>query len=183
MGPLSLYHEFSERLVTCWVLYLGILSSAVLHTSDFLSQTHFLWPPLELVPQSCLTLCHPTDCGPQDFHIHGILQARTLEWVAIPFSWGSYLPRDWTWVSCIAGGFFTIRATREATSFLHFLGTNLRHSLCSVWCSSIPTAASDEDPWSTSLNSARFSPLPPSSGLHPLHSSHLQNHSCSPSFH
>ena len=46
--------------------------------------------------------------------VHGILQARILEWVAIPFSRESSLPRDWTQVSHIAGRFFTIWATREA---------------------------------------------------------------------
>ena len=45
----------------------------------------------------------------------GILQARILEWVAICFSRGSSQPRDQTQVSCIAGGFFTIWTTREAT--------------------------------------------------------------------
>ena len=44
--------------------------------------------------------------------LHGILQARILEWIAVPFSRGSFWPRDWTWVSCIAGRFFTIWATR-----------------------------------------------------------------------
>ena len=39
--------------------------------------------------QSCLTLCDPTDCSPPGSSVHGILQARTLEWVAIPFSRGS----------------------------------------------------------------------------------------------
>ena len=43
----------------------------------------------------------------------GIFQARILEWVAISFSRASSRPRDWTWVSCIAGGCFTIWATRE----------------------------------------------------------------------
>ena len=46
--------------------------------------------------------------------VHGVLQGRTLEWTAIPFSGGSSWPRDRTWVSCIAGRFFTIWATREA---------------------------------------------------------------------
>ena len=46
--------------------------------------------------------------------VHGILQARTLEWVVIPFSRGSSWPRDWTRAACIAGRFFTIWATREA---------------------------------------------------------------------
>ena len=46
--------------------------------------------------------------------VHGILQARTLEWVAIPFSRRPSQPRDWTQVSDIAGGSFTIWASREA---------------------------------------------------------------------
>ena len=61
------------------------------------------------VAQSCLTLCNP-----MDYTAHGILQARILEWVAYPFSRGSSRPRNWTRVSCIAGGFFTSWATREA---------------------------------------------------------------------
>ena len=51
---------------------------------------------------------------PMDYTVHGILQARILEWVAFPFSRGSSQPRDWTQVSHIAGGFFTSWATREA---------------------------------------------------------------------
>ena len=61
------------------------------------------------IVQSCLTLCDPMDCT-----VHGILQARILEWVAIPFSRGSSQPRDQTQVSRIGGGFFTSWATREA---------------------------------------------------------------------
>ena len=49
-----------------------------------------------------------------DFSIRGILQARILEWLVIFFSRGSFQPRDWTQVSCIAGKFFTIWATKEA---------------------------------------------------------------------
>ena len=49
----------------------------------------------------------PTFCNPMDYTVHEILQARILEWVAIPFSRGSSQPRDQTQVSCIAGGFFT----------------------------------------------------------------------------
>ena len=45
-----------------------------------------------LVTQSCLTLCSPTDCGPPGSSVHGILQARILEWVATPFSRGSSRP-------------------------------------------------------------------------------------------
>ena len=58
-------------------------------------------------------LC-PTLCDPMDYTINGILQVRILERVAIPSSKGSSQPRDWTQVSCIARGFFTSWATREA---------------------------------------------------------------------
>ena len=50
--------------------------------------------------------------------VHGILQARILEWIAIPFSGESSLPRDWTQVSNTAGGFFTSWATRESSIIL-----------------------------------------------------------------
>ena len=65
---------------------------------------------LKLVTQSCLTLCDPMDYSPPGSSVHGILQARVPEWVAISFSRGSSWPRDQTWVSCIARGFFTIWA-------------------------------------------------------------------------
>ena len=77
------------------------------------------------VSQSCQTLCDPVDCSPPGSSIHGILQARILEWVAISSSRGSSRPRDWTWVSFIAGRFFTIWATREA-QFL-FKSAALKH--------------------------------------------------------
>ena len=64
-----------------------------------------------LVIQSCPTLCNSMDCNPPGSTVHGILQARILEWVAIPFS------RDRTQVSCIAGRFFTVWATSEAHQF------------------------------------------------------------------
>ena len=67
-----------------------------------------------LVAQLCLTLCDPRECSLPGSSVHGILQARILEWVAMPFSRGPSWPRDRTQVSCIAGRFFTIWATREA---------------------------------------------------------------------
>ena len=48
------------------------------------------------------------DGSPQDSSVYGILQARILEWVVIPYFRGSSWPRDWTWVSYIAGRLFTI---------------------------------------------------------------------------
>ena len=60
------------------------------------------------VTQSCLTLCNPMDST-----VHGILQARILEWVAFPFSMGSSQLRDQTQVSRIAGRFFTKGSPRK----------------------------------------------------------------------
>ena len=54
------------------------------------------------ITQLCLTLCDP-----MDYTVHGVLQVRILEWVAVPLSRESSQPRDRTQISCIAGGFFT----------------------------------------------------------------------------
>ena len=77
------------------------------------------------VNQSCLTLCDPTD-----YTVHGILQARILEWVAFPFSRGSSQPRNQTQVSRTAGGFFTSWATREA----HIGCIGQRIDAFELWC-------------------------------------------------
>ena len=65
---------------------------------------------------SCLTLCDAMDCSPPGSSVLGILQTRILECIAISFSKGSFQPRDGTWVSCIAGRFFTIWATGKPYS-------------------------------------------------------------------
>ena len=61
----------------------------------------------------------------QGSFVHWILQARILEWVAMPFSRGSSQRRDWTCVFCIASGFFTIWATTEAKGFLLNLNSSV----------------------------------------------------------
>ena len=72
------------------------------HVADFTSVAEPLMKVEVKVAQSCPTLCDPTD-----YTVHGILQARILEWVAFPSSRGSSQPRDQTQASRIAGGFFT----------------------------------------------------------------------------
>ena len=81
--------------------------------------------------QSCLTLCNPTDCSLLGSSVHGILQARILEWFAIPFSSGSSLlsiksvslmSPAWT------GGFFTT----SAQMFLYYRAINWK-STCLLW--------------------------------------------------
>ena len=80
------------------------------------------------VAQSCPTLWDPMDCSLSGSSV----QARILEWIAISFSRGSSQPRDWTWVSCIAGRLLTGWATREVTkvSPLRWLGIEPRST---VW--------------------------------------------------
>ena len=73
-----------------------------------------------LVTRSWPTLCDPMDFNTPGSSIHGILQVSILEWVAILFSREFSQPRDQTWVSYIAGRFFTIWAIREAQGHVAF---------------------------------------------------------------
>ena len=78
-----------------------------------------------LVAQSCSILCNLTDCSPPGSSVYGLLQARLPEWVARCFFRASSQPRDQTWVSCTAGRFFTIWATREAHNSFSVLSSLL----------------------------------------------------------
>ena len=66
-----------------------------------------------LVIQSCPTLCDPMDSNPLGSSVHGVFQARILEWIVISFSRGSSQPRDWTQVSHTVDRRFAVWATRE----------------------------------------------------------------------
>ena len=83
-----------------------------------------------LVSKPCLTLCNPIDCGQPGSSVYGIFQPRILEWVAIPFFRGSSWPRDWTYVSSIAGGFFT--ANRSKCNFNYISKIFFALCCCSV---------------------------------------------------
>ena len=94
---------------------------------------------------SCVWLCDLLDCRPAGSSLYGILQARILEWVAIPFSRGSSWPRDQTQVFHISGRFFTIWATREAPPQFHLFNSvscsvmsdSLRPHDCNMLCFSV----------------------------------------------
>ena len=79
---------------------------------------------LVLVAQLRPVLCDPTDCTLPGPSVHGILQPRIREWIAIPFARGSSWPRDWTRVSCVASRFFTIWATGKTLDEFHRGCTN-----------------------------------------------------------
>ena len=80
------------------------------------------------VAQSCPTLCDPMDCSLTGSSVHGIFQARVLEWVAISFSRGSSPPRNRTPVSRIAGRCFTVWATRNSGGMLYGNSASLRET-------------------------------------------------------
>ena len=79
--------------------------------------------------QSCLTLCSPTDCSLPACSVRGILQAKILEWVAMPSSRVSSQTRDRTCMGsmfpALAGGFFTTNTTWEAQKHLLWLPSPL----------------------------------------------------------
>ena len=92
---------------------LAILYISCLHVLLLGALSEWVW--VSEVNQSCPTLSDPMDCSPPGSSVHGILQARILEWVAISFSRGSSQPRDWTQVSRIVDRRFNLWTTREAT--------------------------------------------------------------------
>ena len=120
---LSVGHMFShfkpQLLCGEWPIIIIILSSHVrkmsfrkLDPSFFIRKDpdcQSMQPDSREVAQSCLTLCDP-----MDYTVHGILQARRLEWVAYRFFRGSSRSRNRTGVSCIPGGFLANWAIREA---------------------------------------------------------------------
>ena len=67
------------------------------------------------------------DCSPSDSPVHGVLQAGTLEWVALPSSRASSRPRGRTQVPCTVDRFLTVWATREAPDRLHNFKYHLKH--------------------------------------------------------
>ena len=106
-------HKSKDWILAKKVFSLILQNKSFLHVSESLA-VHRKWTPhykstmraCSLL-QACLTLCDPMDCSPPGSSVHGILQARILEWVAIPHSRGSFQSRDRTHVFYIASGFFT----------------------------------------------------------------------------
>ena len=93
-------------------LFLSLLLKLFLCVDYTFSFNWGMWSERHSVMST--SFCDSMDCSPPGSSVHGILQARVLEWVAIPFSRRSSWPRDRTWVSCTAGRFFTIWASRKA---------------------------------------------------------------------
>ena len=106
------HHSSKASILQCSAFFIVQLSHPYM-TTVLWCCVHFC-AVFCIVIQSCPTLCDSVDCSPPGFSVHGILQARILGWVAMPFSRRFSQPRDQTHVSHIAGRFFTTWATREA---------------------------------------------------------------------
>ena len=98
------------------------------------------------VTQSCLTLCDPVDCDLLGFSVHGILEARILEWIAISFPRGSSQPRDQTQVSRIGGRRFNLWATRETSIRVFSNESTLHMRWPKYWSFSFSISPSEEHP-------------------------------------
>ena len=102
-----LYSPYNEKLrdhspLQGQITYYRIFSRKMLQTP------HLHGPSLSLFSRSVMSNSGDSmDCSLPGSSVHGILQERILEWVAIPFSRGSSQPRNQTWVSCMAGRLFT----------------------------------------------------------------------------
>ena len=87
-------------------------------TKQLLHWVHWTFDDVRVLnAQSCLNPYDPMECSSPGSFVHGIFQARTLEWVAISFLMVSSQPRDWTRVSHITGWFFNVWAPRNIIKF------------------------------------------------------------------
>ena len=84
------------------------------------------------VVQSCPALCYPVEYSPPGSSVHGIFQARILEWVAISFSKGSSQPRDRTQLSCIAGRCFNLWVNMEAPKKTYMANKHMKRCSASL---------------------------------------------------
>ena len=132
-----------SQLLRFWSILNDILEAKGNHFADILarsaalkgtssSQNSVTGQRKLVVTQSCLTLFNPMGWSPPGSLVHGILQTRILEWVSVSFSRGSSQPRNWTQVSCVAGGVFTIWATGEAL-FPQMITEKLTRGTSQAW--------------------------------------------------
>ena len=123
------------------------------------------------VAQVCPTLCNPIDCSPPGSPVPGIFQARTMEWVVIAFSRGSSPAKDGTWVSCLAGRYFSCSKLLSQPCRVCKTGSSSPFSRWGNWRSKrfakgqMPLQEVDLGPLTTPLSPLQFSWRPGSQRL------------------
>ena len=133
-----------EESINVLYLFTKLNNIKLLQVTDALKESE------SEVTQSCPTLCNPVDCSLPGSSIHGIFQARVLEWVAIPFSRGSSRSRDRTQVSRIVGRHFTVWDTREASKWVrveieYWEGKMHKHQISRVYSLSLDNVWTKEE--------------------------------------
>ena len=131
----------------------------VFHCNNLPPSCSSFVPP---VTKLCPTLCGPMDYSPPGSSVHGILQAKILEWVAISFFRGSSWSRDRTLISCIGGRILNHWATWEALPALHpspwFLFQSVLHRVVKFWSLTCPQRL--KSIWNTPSTAMRSEPSP-----------------------
>ena len=133
----------------CWVVFQCMDSNLFIHSHMvghlcclqfwMMITNKASWTPVysvyvcECMLSHVLLFFNPMDCSPPGSSVHGILQARILEWVASPFSRGSSQPRDQIWVSCIAGRFFIIWDYVYGTNLFVSIWPDFLGNACLIW--------------------------------------------------
>ena len=121
MGSQRVGHDWATELN--WEIRVYSLSYCLCGAQQIFIK-YFIFCVFCVSDSACLILCDTINCSLPHSSIHGVLQARILEWIAMPFSRGSSWPRDQTQVSCIADRFFTTWAQGKPvpiwTAFLPF---------------------------------------------------------------
>ena len=120
------YTQFFFHLTIQYILWQSYHVNT--YSFSFILFFIFIYISISLVAQLCPTLCKPMDYSLPGSSIHGIFQARVLEWTAIFFSRGSYRPRDQARVSHIVGRGFTVWATKK---YIHICSVQFSHSVIS----------------------------------------------------
>ena len=123
IGRQTLYHLSHQGSPSFICLFFQILSPYRLSQNIEHSSLCYKVGPYQLfhtwyclVAKSCMTLCNPMNDSPPGSSVHGISQARILQWVAISPFRGSSQPKDWTRVSCTAGRFFASEPPGQSLS-------------------------------------------------------------------
>ena len=123
-SPVNHQHRQNTHVPPCWHARVSWQTPALCPLPHVTSDLPYV--TIARTP-SCVQLWDPVDCSLPGSSVHGIFQARILEWVTMSFSRGSSQPKDQTWVSCsscIAGRFFTTEPPGKSMSLwtsLHFL--------------------------------------------------------------
>ena len=140
----------------------GILGISVSHISCDTDRGQFclILASCCLIAESCPALCDPVDCSPPGSSVHGILQARILEWAAVSVSRGCSQPRDQTHISCTGRRvLFTAEPPGKPRSVLWMVKATASHAIIIGYCSLVSLNEATNSPYSNRRSHGLKSPV------------------------